>query len=420
MNELALEQQAATELEAAGYIVQRDVHSNTIGQRAVQVDLVAWAAAENGELGPELIVEVKRIPDSDVRNAAAMLPYYLPLIGAKRAYVFNGKWHLLSDDYRSLAMVDCPKPGQTAREARAPVKLVAELVWKSMDQMRGSGLRPEESWQVLLDALASGANASSRLDPQLAELAALKQNGPIVVEALLGALGSLSGCFHTPRELQQALVRLLAPQEGWLVADPFCGLGTLLAAVHREMTARGTSCKLVGGELNQQAATTAEKLLRLAQVDATVTIGDSLDQMPATGLNGIITNPPFGLKLPEPRPLTHGTTTRDGTLLVVDKVLAALTDEGRAVLVLPTGFLFAGGATEAFRKELAAHARVVSIIEIGAPVFQDTGVRVVVLVIEKAAPTDTLVARLEGDWQAQLSEDGEFMKAYRQHLGAVR
>lgn len=50
MNELELELQAATELEGAGYILQRDVHSNTIGQRAVHVDIVAWVADDNGEL----------------------------------------------------------------------------------------------------------------------------------------------------------------------------------------------------------------------------------------------------------------------------------------------------------------------------------------------------------------------------------
>jgi hypothetical protein len=40
----------------------------------------------------------------------------------------------------------------------------------------------------------------------------------------------------------------------------------------------------------------------------------------------------------------------------------------------------------------------------------------VLIVIENTAPGETLVARLEEDWASQLSETGDFYRAYVSHL----
>jgi hypothetical protein len=54
------------------------------------------------------------------------LAFYLPVIGAMRGYVFNGKWYLLAGDGESLTVVNCPQPELRREDARARLKLVEE------------------------------------------------------------------------------------------------------------------------------------------------------------------------------------------------------------------------------------------------------------------------------------------------------
>src|SRR5690606_34917809 len=146
--------------------------------------------------------------------------FYLPVIGAKRAYVYNGKWHLLAEDGESLTLVGCPQPEQQGSNARAPLKLVEELVRKSLGRARGAGRSFEDSWQTMLDSIVEGSSAAAFMESQLSELSMQPQNGPAVAEAMIASLDRLPSSFTTPRALQTALVRLLTPQNDWLIADP--------------------------------------------------------------------------------------------------------------------------------------------------------------------------------------------------------
>jgi hypothetical protein len=424
MPERRLGHQAASELEAAGFVIQHAVRAETIGRRTVLIDIVAWSGSADGELEPELAVEVKRRGSGDHLAAAAMqLGYYLPLVGASRAYVFDGTWHLVSSDFETTTPVECPHPTRGTARARAPLRLLEPLLWSSFHAMHGAGRTTEASWQFLLDNFTS-SGGESPLDARLLRIAGAPQNGPRLAEALVRILqrfetsASGIGQYFTPTPLNEALARLLAPQSGWIVADPFCGLGGALIAVNEEGRRRGLDFTLVGADLVPHIAEDARKLFLLAGVKATIQTGDSLLQMPTTVVDGVVTVPPIGLKLHESRSVLLGGTTRDLTILAIDKILASLSEGGRAVVLMLPALLFAGGATEEFRRRLAEKARVVTVIELPPRLLPGTAIPCAIVVLEKAAPTDTLVARLEGDWQSQLSDEGEFMKAYRQHLGA--
>ncbi len=419
MKEHDLERQAAEELRAAGFVVRQEIPAGGAGNRGLRADIIAWAPADNGELAPELVVEVKRIADSEVAKAAAMIPFYLPVFGARRGYVYNGKWHAVGDDGETVTATQCPQTERRVDQARAPFALVRDLVWEALDRARGT-MTPEEGWRTLLGVLAGKTSEAPFVDPLLLRLATQPQNGPAIADALESALSRLNNSFVTPKSLDAAIARLLLPASDWkLIADPFCGYGSALRAVHEELGTGHSHIKLFGGELNAPVAEDARKLLALANVDATVVAGDSFSDLPARDADGVITNPPLGLRLSEPKPLASGGMTRDGTVLAIDTVLSTLKDGGRAVLLVAPAFLSAGTAAS-YRAELATRYRVVSVIEIGARVFQASAIHPVLLVLEKSKPTPTLVARLEGDWVAQLSRDGEFLKTYLAHLGGRR
>jgi len=416
-------QQAVSELQNAGFIVQNDVRAKTIGTRQILIDVVAWAPTDDGRLVPDVLVEIKSLAGEDYRlEAATHLQFYVSFIGAKRAFVFDGTWHSVSEDFASTRPATCPRPLVGHRDARAPESLVEDFLERTMNRIRRTG-RSEDGWQIIIDALTSKSEQLPELDPSLQQLARLPKSRAVVADVLtqmmqedLARRGPTYG-NPVPVGLREALVRLLAPQQGWTVLDPFCGLGTLLTAVQADASGKARESILLGCERSPTVAANARKLLQLAGVNATVHEIDSLLETPPAGANGIITIPPFGVRLPEPHPLSTGGTTREGGILAVDKIGGALADGGRAVVVVLPAFVFAGGPAANFRKALANTLRVVSVIEIATPVFSHTAVHPIILVLEKNRTTDTLVARLEGDWEHQLAEDGDFLKAYRRHAG---
>jgi hypothetical protein len=422
MEEHILDPQAASQLEDAGFIVQREVRIDTVGRRTVQVDVIGWAASVDGELFPDVIVETKMpMHDGHLRDAARQLGYYLPLVGAARAYVFDGSWHAVGDDFETTVTAECPRPSHDSTAGRAPKQLMRTLVWKSMVAM-GQSMSMLEAWERVLEMLASGAPGPAGVASQLVQLARSEANAITVAEVMLESVVRAAdrsgevGCYYTPANLDAALVRLLSPDSGWAVLDPFCGMGGTLLAVHRHAMRSGQEYRLVGADIIRRVASRARQLLQLAGAQADIRDGDSLQAMPIDGVDGIVTSPPIGLKLERARQLSLGGTTRDGEVLAVDKILGSLRDGGRAVVLLAPHLLFAGGSTELFRKNLAGKARVVSIIELPPQLLFGTAIRCAVLVLERGPATDTLVARLEDDWENQLSDDGEFMRQYRCHL----
>lgn len=414
-----LENEAVRQLEAVGFLVQRQVRQKTVGKLEAVIDIVAWAGTPDGELAPELIVEVKSVRnDAERAVAARQLGYYVPLVDAARAYIFDGAWHVVSDDFASTFPADCPRPAAPTSDAVAPWSMLSQLIWSEFDKLRGS-LTVDAIWKTILQRLSDPA--SDVLDAGLFKLATNPTNRARIADVLVSSLDRLdrrSGTAQhfTPPALAAALVRLLAPEPGCVVADPFCGLGRLLAAVH---TATAGKCQLIGTDINAEVAESARKLLALAGISAEIRAGDSLGTTSEWIADHVVSNPPMGVRLEKPGQLEAGMViTRDGTLVAVDRALAGLRDGGRAVFLVPPGMLFGDGATEEFRAALLGSVRVVSIIELPPQLLPSTAIRCAVLVLEKAKPTETLVARLEGDWELQLSDNGDFMRDYRAHLEA--
>jgi 23S rRNA G2445 N2-methylase RlmL len=151
---------------------------------------------------------------------------------------------------------------------------------------------------------------------------------------------------HLPASLRPtvaaAMVSLLDVRPRQLLLDPMCGAGTLLAeqlALGRHE--QGAKVRVLGGDLDLQALRLAEVNLRpvgrphLVRWDATrLPLGDGC-------VDGIASNPPFGVQLGEPEEMAplyrrmlreYDRVLRPGgkaVLLVAD--LGALKEAGRKV-----------------------------------------------------------------------------------------
>lgn len=415
-----LEPEAAQQLRALGYVVRACVEANTLGRRKAHIDLVALAPNEQRELKPVFIVEVKAPrPSEYLQSALAQLQFYAPLLDVEAAYIFDGEWYRASSDFTSYTKAAPPAVSSNLEETVASPSLLSRLVEEAFDLNRDS-LPVQETWGNLLAVfVGEEPRRETKVPPELLKLAAHPQNRAMIaaeLAELLQKLGPMGGELSTTPKLNAAMARLLDAKDAWTVVDPFAGLGGTLRAVTLEGRTRGVSFHLKGAEINQGVSEQAGRLFSMLGIGVDIVSRNSLKEPAVELADGVVSAPPLGLRLMEPYALSSGELTRDGNLAIVDRCYSLLRSGGRAVLLLSPAFLFAAGQVQHFRQYLQEHARVSAIVELPPRLLANTAIKTTLLVLEKKAPGRTLIARLEDDWEAQLEEGGEFLKAYRVHL----
>jgi type I restriction enzyme M protein len=211
----------------------------------------------------------------------------------------------------------------------------------------------------------------------------------------------------TPPAVNRLLVRLSDLQEGMSVCDPASGFaGTLIdcASWFREFGRNERSLSLYGQEVSHGNHSIARMALVAHEVwDATTSRADTL-RSPAF-LNGgtlqtfdrILSHPEFS------RPnWGHDDAAADGfrrfvpvlpprqygDLAFVQHALATLTNEGRAVLVMPHGVLFRGGSEAEIRRKLLKEDLLEAAIGLPFYLFYGTNIPAAILVMSRAKPPE--------------------------------
>ena len=223
------------------------------------------------------------------------------------------------------------------------------------------------------------------------------------------ASGKKGGEFYTPRSVIQLMVRLVRPENGQSVYDPFAGSGGMLIQAQKyvaERTGPHAKLALFGQELNAETCSTARMNLLLHGItDASVLCGDTLDN-PLHVLSDrtrmlfdrVLTNPPFSMNyrrddMQFPERMSYGLAPKGGRkadLMNVQHVLASLKSDGIGAVVSPHGVLFRGGAEKEIRRGIISAGRLAAVIGIGPNVFHGTGIPACVLVLhgERRPPQD--------------------------------
>ncbi len=219
----------------------------------------------------------------------------------------------------------------------------------------------------------------------------------------------------TPKPLADALAQLALPFIVDEAEDPFCGFGNCLWSLHAAASAIGHQVRLRGADINTASIQAGQALARIGRLSADIACEDfySVDR-PTAPL--VVTNPPIGARAPDAVLLGGGEKTSDRDVITLDRLVARLPGGGHLVQVVPLKILFADGVAQKLRERISSTFRVVAIVELPPRVFMWSAIPCAVLVIEKAAPGRTLVARLGDDWAAQLSPTGSFFRDYRQHV----
>lgn len=229
-----------------------------------------------------------------------------------------------------------------------------------------------------------------------------------------GAIDELSGGRHygevtTPRSLATLLVRLADPNQAQTILDPCCGLGSILARAQ----SRTANLNLFGQEVNSVAAAMARLRLFLLQAEGRIQVGDAL-RAPAVWPDGrrsfdrIICDPPFGQTSSalDEGPLRErfDDLPRRYEVLFLAHCLEQLKPDGRAIILMPFGFLFRQGREAALRHRLVSEGRLEGIIGLPGGTVSWTATPLAVVILRGEALATSGVTFLDASFLKNLGK----------------
>ena len=187
------------------------------------------------------------------------------------------------------------------------------------------------------------------------------------------------GEIFTPRHVVKTMVRLLKPEIGEKVCDPFCGTGGMLIAVFKYLmdtmprnsgnidTLRRRT--VYGAELTKTASIAKMNMILAGDGHNNIHRRDSLAHPVDSTYDIVITNMPFAQRT------RHGdlydVPSRNGDIVCPQNCFRALVDGGRMAVIVPEGFL--SNTTKAYedvRRFLLDRATLKSIVSLPRGAFE--------------------------------------------------
>jgi type I restriction enzyme M protein len=215
-------------------------------------------------------------------------------------------------------------------------------------------------------------------------------------------LGKMSGGFFTPQKVAELLVRLLEPQPGMSICDPFCGFGGILTECIKQIKHLGNKPNdllLYGQDINQNTFSLAKINLLLHDIfDFDIRLGDTI-QEPQLVENGnlmlfdrVISNPPLSIrnwgdelaKFDIYGRFRYGIPPkRSGDFAFIQHILATLKSTGKAGVIVPLGVLFRGGAESEIRTRIIGSDLIEAVIGLAPNLLYGTGIPTAILIFNR-------------------------------------
>lgn len=203
-----------------------------------------------------------------------------------------------------------------------------------------------------------------------------------------------AGQYFTPRPIIDVLVRLMQPRPGDVVQDPAAGTGGFLVATQqylRSLAPKGNPDAILSGMENVQDTYRLLLMnLYLHGIDAEhVHLGNTLsaDHSKLVQPTLILTNPPFGPAggRPARADLTVTGTVASYQLPFVEHCLRALSEGGRAAIVVPDNVLFDDGRGRLLRELMLESCDLHTILRLPTGIFYAQGVKTNVIFFTKSS-----------------------------------
>ncbi len=239
------------------------------------------------------------------------------------------------------------------------------------------------------------------------------------------------GEYFTPRHIVKTMVKLVNPQIGEKVYDPFCGTGGFLIESFRHiwntMPRNANTEKMLreetiyGNEITNTARITKMNMILAGDGHSNIHMRDSLanpvDGAMGKGYDIVITNMPYSQKS------KYGTLydlpSNNGDSICVQhcmKAINATSENGRMALVVPEGFLFRKDLSKT-RELLLRNCNLQSIISLPQGVFLPyTGVKTNIIYATKVNQKLSASQKRKDFWYFDVKSDGYTLDNHRRKL----
>ncbi|MBW5423789.1 N-6 DNA methylase [Streptomyces sp. BG9H] len=219
----------------------------------------------------------------------------------------------------------------------------------------------------------------------------------LLVDRYRNEFGQRAGSeFFTPKSVARTMARLLVASRTRVsrIHDPFCRAGEALAAVLAELPDSQVSPRVTGTTPSEAALRLATMNLSLHGVrGAEFHLG--METESPTGASPwpgaadwIVTNPPFGQKLPAPeqeqRTWRYASPGSRGDFAWLQHVVDQLAPGGKAAVVMPQGAGFSGGRAGQIRGAMIQDGVVECVVALPSQLFASTGIPVDIWILTGA------------------------------------
>ena len=248
------------------------------------------------------------------------------------------------------------------------------------------------------------------------------------------------GEYFTPRHIVKTMVRLVNPQIGEKIYDPFCGTGGFLIEsfryIHNNMARTEANMKTLrestvyGNEITNTARITKMNMILAGDGHSNIKMLDSLAN-PIDGTetyteNGVLHHSEFDIVLanmPYSQKTKHGNLydlpSTNGDSICVQHCMKAINcaaENGRMALVVPEGFLFRKDLAKT-REYLLDHCQLQSIISLPQGVFLPyTGVKTDIIYATKVNKKVNSSEKKKDFWYFDVKSDGYTLDNHRRKL----
>lgn len=249
------------------------------------------------------------------------------------------------------------------------------------------------------------------------------------------------GEYFTPRHIVKTMVRLVNPQIGEKVYDPFCGTGGFLIEsfrhIYNNMARTEDNLKILrentvyGHEITNTARITKMNMILAGDghsniemkdslanpIDGTTTYIDEKGTLHHNGFDVVLANMPYSQKT------KHGSLydlpSTNGDSICVQHCMKAINsaaENGRMALVVPEGFLFRKDLAKT-REYLLDHCQLQSIISLPQGVFLPyTGVKTDIIYATKVNKKIQISEKKKNFWYFDVKSDGYTLDNHRRKL----
>lgn len=249
------------------------------------------------------------------------------------------------------------------------------------------------------------------------------------------------GEYFTPRHIVKTMVRLVNPQIGETIYDPFCGTGGFLIEsfrhIYNNMARTDANMKTLrektvyGHEITNTAHITKMNMILAGDGHSNIKMKDSLaNPIDGTasytdencvvhqyGFDIVLTNMPYSQKTKYGN--LYDLPSTNGDSICVQHCMKAVnstSENGRMALVVPEGFLFRKDLTKT-REYLLDHCQLQSIISLPQGVFLPyTGVKTDIIYATKVNKKVKSSEKRKSFWYFDVKSDGYTLDNHRRKM----